>query len=160
MTDIFNIQSELNILLFALPKLVVATICGAIVGWEREKKNKVAGLRTIILICAGSAIFTIASFLARDIYNLGDPTRILSTIVTGIGFLGGGVILRNDDKVIGLTTAAFIWTISAIGILCGMGFILTPIVMTTGLIAVSTYFERVEKYIKQNNDKKDNEIRN
>lgn len=153
MTSFFNIQSELDILVFALPKLVIATICGAIVGWEREKKNKVAGLRTIILICSGSAIFTIASFLAKDVYHLTDPTRILSTIVTGIGFLGGGVILRNDDKVIGLTTAAFIWTISAIGILCGMGFILMPIVLTIGLVAVSTSFERVEKYIKQKNDK-------
>lgn len=153
MTDIFNLHQEIDILLFSIPKLLVATICGAIVGWEREKKNKVAGLRTIILICSGSAIFTIASFLAKDVYHLTDPTRILSTIVTGIGFLGGGVILRNDDKVIGLTTAAFIWTISAIGILCGMGFILMPIVLTIGLVAVSTSFERVEKYIKQKNDK-------
>lgn len=153
MTDIFNLHQELEILLFSIPKLLVATICGAIVGWEREKKNKVAGLRTIILICSGSAIFTIASFLAKDVYHLTDPTRILSTIVTGIGFLGGGVILRNDDKVIGLTTAAFIWTISAIGILCGMGFIIMPIVLTIGLVAVSTSFERVEKYIKQKNDK-------
>lgn len=154
MNDIFNLQTELDILYFSLPKIIIATICGSIVGWEREKKNKVAGLRTIILICAGSAIFTIASFLARDIYHLADPTRILSTIVTGIGFLGGGVILRNDDKVIGLTTAAFIWTISAIGILCGMGFILSPIILTVGLVAVSTYFEKVEKFIHKNNDKK------
>lgn len=153
MQDIFNLNQEIDILLFSIPKLLVATICGAIVGWEREKKNKVAGLRTIILICSGSAIFTISSFLAKDVYHLTDPTRILSTIVTGIGFLGGGVILRNDDKVIGLTTAAFIWTISAIGILCGMGFIIMPIVLTIGLVAVSTSFERVEKYIKQKNDK-------
>ncbi len=155
MINIFDIHKELDILMFSLPKLIVATICGAIVGWEREKKNKVAGLRTIILISAGSCIFTIGSFLATDIYKLSDPTRVISTIVTGIGFLGGGVILRNDDKVIGLTTAAFIWTISAIGILCGMGFILTPIVLTIGLIVVSIYFEGVERFIKQNNDKKD-----
>jgi len=73
MTDIFNLNQEIQILLYSLPKLIVATICGSIVGWEREKKNKVAGLRTIILICAGSAIFTIASFLAKDIYHLADP---------------------------------------------------------------------------------------
>jgi putative Mg2+ transporter-C (MgtC) family protein len=158
--NIFDLHKEIDILFYSIPKLVIATICGAIVGWEREKKNKVAGLRTIILICAGSAIFTIGSFLASEIYHLSDPTRILSTIVTGIGFLGGGVILRNDDKVIGLTTAAFIWTISAIGILCGMGFILTPIILTIGLVAVSSYFEGVERFIKQNNEKKDNENRN
>lgn len=155
MSNFFNIESELNTLYYAFPKILVATICGGIVGWDREKKNKIAGLRTIILICVGSAIFTIASFLAKEIYNLSDPTRILSTIVTGIGFLGGGVILRNDDRVVGVTTAAFIWTISAIGILCGMGLILTPILLTIGLVTVSSYFEGVERYIKEKNKKSD-----
>jgi len=155
MSNFFNIESELNTLYYAFPKILVATICGGIVGWDREKKNKIAGLRTIILICVGSAIFTIASFLAKEIYNLSDPTRILSTIVTGIGFLGGGVILRNDDRVVGVTTAAFIWTISAIGILFGMGLILTPILLTIGLVTVSSYFEGVERYIKEKNKKSD-----
>lgn len=154
MKSIFDLQYELSILYYVFPKILIATICGAIVGWDREKKNKVAGLRTIILICAGSSIFTVGSFLASDLYQLSDPTRILSTIVTGIGFLGGGVILRNDDKVIGITTAAFIWTISAIGILCGMGFIISPILLTIGLVSVSSYFEKVEKYIHQKNDKR------
>lgn len=153
MKQFFDISQELDILYYVIPKIIVATICGAIVGWDREKKNKFAGLRTIILICAGSAIFTIASFLASEFYHLSDPTRMLSTIVTGIGFLGGGVIFRNEDKVVGITTAAFIWTISAIGILCGMGLILSPILLTIGLVTVSHYFENVEKYIKQKNDK-------
>lgn len=153
MTIFFDFSYELEILYYVIPKIIIATICGAIVGWEREKKNKVAGLRTIILICAGSAIFTVSSFLASEIYHLSDPTRILSTIVTGIGFLGGGVIMRNDDKIVGITTAAFIWSISAIGILCGMGFIISPILLTIGLVTVSHYFENVEKYIKENQEK-------
>ena len=139
---------ELEILFFVLPKILVATICGAIIGWEREIKNKVAGLRTIILICAGSAIFTMTSFISSQYFGSPDPTRILSTIVTGIGFLGGGVIMRHDDKIVGITTAAFIWSISAIGILCGMGFTLAPISLTVGLLLVSWSFEKVEKYIK------------
>lgn len=155
MTNFFNLNTELDILYYVIPKIITATICGSIVGWDREKKGKVAGLRTIILICAGSAIFTVASFIANEICHLSDPTRILSTIVTGIGFLGGGVILRNDDKVIGITTAAFIWTISAIGILCGMGLIISPILLTIGLVSVSSYFEGVEKYIKEKSDKVD-----
>jgi len=154
MTDIITTSSELEILWYCLPKILIATICGAIVGYDREKKNKVAGLRTNILICVGSSIFTITSLLLAH-YSNSDPTRILSTIVTGIGFLGGGVIMKTEDKIIGMTTAAFIWVVSAIGILCGMGATLTPIILTIGLILVSKFFERVEKYIKEKNIRKD-----
>jgi putative Mg2+ transporter-C (MgtC) family protein len=154
MKDIFTLTQELEVLKYIFPKIIIATICGAIIGWERERKNKVAGLRTNVLICVGSAIFTIISFLAAQYYNISDPTRILSTIVTGIGFLGGGVIMKHDDRIIGMTTAAFIWTISAIGILCGMGFIISPILLTIGLLTISLYFEKVERYIKKDIDKK------
>ncbi len=142
--DIYN---ELAILLPITIKILVATICGSLVGWEREKKNKFAGLRTNLLICVGSAIFTIGSFYAGTLYNV-DPTRILSTIVTGMGFLGGGVIMRDNDKMIGITTAAFIWVISGIGILAGMGLVLIPIILTIGLLIVTRYFEKVERYIR------------
>lgn len=147
MTDIISPSSEMTILIFCLPKILVATICGAIIGYEREKKNKVAGLRTITLICVGSAMFTVASLILSQLSN-SDPTRILSTIVTGIGFLGGGVIMKTEDKIVGVTTAAFIWVVSAIGIICGMGGTLTPILLTVGLLVTSMLFEKVEKYIK------------
>lgn len=143
-------MSELIIFLLAIPKVLAATACGALVGWERERRNKVAGIRTNILICVGSCIFTMASFLAAQ--QTGDPTRILSTIVTGIGFLGAGAIIQNKDKITGLTTAAFIWTISAIGILCGMGLWLTPIMLTIGLITISHLFEGVEEWIKKDSE--------
>ena len=141
-------SNELSIILPMCLKVLVATICGAIVGWKREKKNKVAGLRTNILICVESAIFTIGSFYATSLYG-GDPTRILSTIVTGMGFLGGGVIMKEGDRIIGITTAAFIWVISAIGILSGMGLILIPILLTFGLLTLSILFEKVEKNMKK-----------
>jgi putative Mg2+ transporter-C (MgtC) family protein len=134
-----------------LLKILIATICGTLVGWERESKNKFAGLRTNVLICVGSAIFTIGSFYAGTIYHV-DPTRIISTIVTGVGFLGGGVIMIDRDKVIGITTAAFIWVVSGIGILCGMGLILTPIIITIGLLIVITLFEKVERFIRNDRD--------
>ena len=98
-----NMTNEIVMLLPILTKILISTICGAIVGYERELKNKSAGLRTIILISVGSCLFTIASFVAAQ--YVGDPTRILSTIVTGIGFLGGGVIVQHEDKLIGITTA-------------------------------------------------------
>ena len=131
-------------------KVLISTICGAIVGYERELKNKSAGLRTIILICVGSCLFTVASFAAAQ--YTGDPTRILSTIVTGIGFLGGGVIVQHEDKLIGITTAAFIWVVSAIGILCGLGMIITPILLTLGLVTMSTILAKYERKIRNDRD--------
>lgn len=142
-----NIDSEiLNISL--LIKVVIATICGAIIGYDREVKHKVAGLRTNILICVGCAIFTAFAFDITEIMKATDPTRIIGQIITGIGFLGAGVIVKQEDKVVGVTTAAFIWVISAIGVLVGFGAIITPIVLSIGLLFVSRIFERVEKYIK------------
>lgn len=141
-------DQELQLLYFVLPKILIATICGAIIGWEREKKNKVAGLRTNVLICVGSAIFTVASLLLSQYFN-SDPSRIISTIATGIGFIGGGVIMKNDNRVTGMTTAAFIWVVSAIGILCGMGASIMPIVLTAGLLGVSKIFQSIEIYYKE-----------
>ena len=89
----------------------------------------------------------IGSFYAGTLYDV-DPTRILSTIVTGMGFLGGGVIMRDNDKMIGITTAAFIWVISGIGILAGMGLVIIPVVLTIGLLVVTSLFEKVERYIR------------
>ena len=149
---LIDFYKEIEMLAPISIKILVATICGALVGWERETKNKFAGLRTNLLICVGSAIFTIGSFYAADLYNIADPTRILSTIVTGMGFLGGGVIMRDRDKIIGITTAAFIWVISGIGILCGMGLIVIPIVLTIGLLLVSRFFEKVERQIRKGFD--------
>jgi putative Mg2+ transporter-C (MgtC) family protein len=142
-----NISNEIVMLLPIAMKVLVSTICGAIVGYERELKNKSAGLRTIILICVGSCLFTVASFAAAQ--YTGDPTRILSTIVTGIGFLGGGVIVQHEDKLIGITTAAFIWVVSAIGILCGLGLVITPILLTLGLVTMSTVLAKYERKIRK-----------
>lgn len=143
-----DINFELSIILSVAIKIIVATICGGIIGWDRERKNKVAGLRTNILICVGSAIFTIGSFYTASLYGA-DPTRIISTIVTGMGFLGGGVIMKEGDRIIGITTAAFIWVCSAIGILAGMGMFIIPIVLTFGLLFLSYLFEKVEKNMKR-----------
>ena len=134
---------EIELLYTVLPKILAATVCGAIIGWDREKKNKVAGLRTIVLITVGSCIFTLGAFLIES--NVpSDPSRIISTIVTGIGFLGGGVIIKHNDKILGVTTAAFIWVVSGIGILCGLGLVILPFVLTLGLLAVSMILGKIE----------------
>ena len=142
-----------TLLPFLLPKIIVATICGAIIGYDREIKQKAAGIRTNILICVGCALLTGYSFLIKDTIVNTDPTRIIGQIITGIGFMGAGSIMRSDNKLVGVTTAAFIWVVSAIGVLVGMGAIITPIIISIGLVIISRFFERVEKFIKSKNTK-------
>ncbi|UCC59872.1 MAG: MgtC/SapB family protein [Dehalococcoidia bacterium] len=116
-------------------RLVIAALLGGIVGIEREHAEKPAGLRTLLLVCTGSALFTIAS-----IYGFGgasDAARVAAGIVAGIGFLGAGTILRSERGVVGITTAATIWTVAAIGLAVGAGLYLVAIVTTViALIAL------------------------
>jgi putative Mg2+ transporter-C (MgtC) family protein len=99
-------------------KLLLAFVLGGIIGVDREYMNKAAGLRTLILISLGSCLFTIFSIVITE----GTPDRIASNIVTGIGFLGAGVIFKEDNRVKGLTTAASIWVTAAIGMGVGGGY--------------------------------------
>ncbi len=108
------------------PKLVVALFCGGLIGLERELKNKSAGIKTNMLICVGSMLFTSISMMVafegvEEGGKSGDPGRIGAQIVSGIGFLGGGAILQSKENVVGLTTAASIWLVAAIGMLVGIG---------------------------------------
>jgi putative Mg2+ transporter-C (MgtC) family protein len=104
----------------AIGLTLAAILCGAIVGAERERLEKPAGLRTLVLVCLGSAVFTMSSFLFTS--TTGDSGRVAAQIVTGIGFLGGGVILREAAGVKGTTTAASIWITAAMGMVVGAGW--------------------------------------
>jgi putative Mg2+ transporter-C (MgtC) family protein len=101
-----------------------AIICGAFIGIERERKGKPAGFRTNILICLGSCLYMMVSefILQRTGLNNGDLTRIASQVVTGIGFLGAGTIIQSRGTIMGLTSAATIWVVAAIGLFIGAGF--------------------------------------
>ena len=106
-------------------KLLLAFALGGLVGLERERHNQPAGLRTHIILCVGATLITIVSIqMSRDLGNdrLTDPTRIAAQIVSGIGFLGGGAILRLGATVRGLTTAACIWTVTGVGMAVGAGY--------------------------------------
>jgi putative Mg2+ transporter-C (MgtC) family protein len=103
-------------------RLVLATVLGAIIGYQRERSGKEAGLRTNILICMGSALFTVISLYG---FAGSDPSRIAAGIVTGIGFIGAGIILhREGGHVVGLTTAATTWAMAGIGMAAGAGLYL------------------------------------
>jgi putative Mg2+ transporter-C (MgtC) family protein len=139
----------LPLMTFILPKILVATICGLVIGYDREIKQKVAGIRTNILICVGCTILTSISFYLAKSNPMIDPTRIIGQIITGIGFLGAGVIMKHDDKIVGVTTAAFIWVASAMGIMvAAVDSFLLPITLTIGLLLTSRFFEKIENFIK------------
>ena len=113
-------------------RLLMAAVIGGVIGFEREHAEKPAGLRTLLLVCVGSTLFTITS-----IYGFGgasDAARVAAGIVAGIGFLGAGTILRSEHGVVGITTAATIWTVAAIGLALGTGLYLVAAV--TSVIAL------------------------
>ncbi len=108
-----------------ITRLLFSAAAAAIIGWEREKVHKPAGLRTHMLVSVGATLITLVSI---DAIQGGDPGRLAAGIVTGMGFLGAGTIFRDKDHVRGLTTAASIWAVSGIGIAVGTGYYLAALV--------------------------------
>lgn len=129
-------------------RILIAVLIGMIIGMEREYKNKDAGLRTLTLICIGSCVFTLLSMIISP----QTPDRIASNIVTGIGFLGGGVIFKSDNGVNGLTTAATIWVTSALGMTVASGYLLIAAVGTLSVLGVLFLLTMIEKYIDKINE--------
>ena len=136
-----------------LGKLTLATILGGVIGWEREASGKAAGLRTNILICVGAALLTELSMVFGTLVSASgqpsDPARIAAQIVTGIGFLGAGTIMQAKGNVTGLTTAATLWVVAAIGMTVGAGAFLeatgTTLLVLSVLWPLAWIEERVEE---------------
>lgn len=122
-----------------LEKVGIAVLCGGMLGLERQYKNKIAGFRTIILICVGSALFTI---VAKQGNNLSAMN-----IVTGVGFIGAGVIFKDNIEVTGLTTAAVIWASAGIGMVDGAGNYWLAIIATLVILVVLIGFGILERFI-------------
>lgn len=129
-------------------KLLVALLLGALLGAEREYKSRNIGFRTIILITLGSTFFTILSLV---IAGTGDPSRVASNIVTGIGFLGAGAIFRDGISVRGVTTASVIWVSAAIGMACGLGQYEFAVMVTFTVLIVLLGFAGVQNFIDRYN---------
>ena len=138
-------------------RLGIATLLGAVLGLERELRGQPAGLRTHILVSLGSALFTLASLyvalpLSGTTMDQGvraDVTRIASQVVVGIGFLGGGSILRHGTNVKGLTTAANLWLTASIGLSCGIGFYLGAALTTLLALFALSGLRPLERVIRQ-----------
>ena len=126
----------------------VAALCGAIIGLERELKQKPAGFRTNILICVGAAIYMCSGLLLINAGGMtGDPGRIAAQVVTGIGFLGAGAIMRTNSGIQGLTTAATIWVNAAIGVAAGGGEYHLAVIATVVTLVVLLVLQPIEKYL-------------
>ncbi len=127
--------------------LVLAVILGGAIGLERELQQKAAGLRTNILICAGAALFTELSLAMTA--EFGDPSRIAAQIVTGVGFLGAGAIIQGRGIVTGLTTAATMWLVAAIGMAVGFGALLEATGTTFLVVLVLVALRPIERWIEK-----------
>ena len=139
LVDIFKLDLMLQ--------LALATILGGAIGLERELGGKPAGLRTNILICMGSALYTKLSITMAG--TTADPTRVAAQIVTGVGFIGAGTILHARGAVVGLTSAATIWVVAAIGVALGGGFYLEACGATLLVIVVLQGLGRVEVFVER-----------
>jgi putative Mg2+ transporter-C (MgtC) family protein len=127
-------------------RLLLATFLGAVIGLQRELSGKEAGLRTNILICLGSALFTVLSIYG---FPNSDPARVAAGVATGIGFIGAGVILhRTGGIVTGLTTAATIWAVASIGMAVGAGLYIVSVV-ATALVLVILFLPHIRRTPKE-----------
>jgi putative Mg2+ transporter-C (MgtC) family protein len=137
----------------SLLRLSLAAVLGGMIGAERELRDREAGLRTHLLVSLGSALFTIVGAYGFDAFLSSgasvvraDPTRIAAQIVTGIGFLGAGAIIRQGLSVRGLTTAATLWVVAAVGMSAGAGYY-SVAVITTALVLIALYPLRILAYL-------------
>lgn len=142
---------------FELCQILLACLCGFLIGFERQIHGASAGVRTYTLVCLGSCLFGIVSTHANGAayyQSIADPTRIAAQIVSGVGFLGAGIIFKDNNKVHGLTTAANIWVCASIGLAIAFEMVLIPLA-TTGLVIFILslnrfkWFKRIENYFSK-----------
>ncbi len=145
MSDVSSIATSWSQIDWVVYRTAAAVLLGAVVGMEREFRDKPAGLRTLILISVGACVFSmISSVMAGPMV---DKTRIAAQIVTGVGFLGAGSILRSTKAVYGLTTAASIWMVAALGLACGFGEYVIALIGTMATLSVLILFHKLARQI-------------
>jgi putative Mg2+ transporter-C (MgtC) family protein len=140
-----NLRSSVPAPLSEVTLVVIAFLCGTVVGLERERNDKPAGLRTIVLICVGSTIFTLAS--VSPALGQREPARIAAQIVTGVGFLGAGAILRDRFTITGLTTAATVWATAGVGMVVGAGYATAGVGLSVTILLTLSALKRIEERV-------------
>ena len=129
-------------------RLLLAFALGAVLGFERERVDKPAGLRTHILVSLGSCLFTILSLTA---FPGSDPARVAAYVVAGIGFIGAGTILQTRERIVGITTAASLWVAASIGMAAGAGFYILAII-TTAIAYLTLSLRILEKLARKSSE--------
>lgn len=130
-------------------RLLIAGVLGGLVGFEREYSNRPAGLRTHIVVCIGSALVMVTAEFILEKYNgriAVDPTRMGAQVISGIGFLGAGTILRTGNSIRGLTTAAGVWAVACIGLACGSGFYIGALIATAFTVVTLLLTHPLERW--------------
>ena len=128
-------------------RLALGVALGGAIGWERELQRQPAGFRTHSLVALGACIFTVISAFAFS--GVGDPARIAAQVVTGIGFIGAGTIIRHEGSVRGLTTAASLWAVAGVGMASGAGLYVVAIGATVLIVVVLALFDWLEALLKR-----------
>ena len=131
-----------------LVRLGIALIVGLIIGFERQWHHKRTGLKTNMLVSTGAAIFVLLSIKIMETNLNIDVSRIIAQVVTGVGFLGAGVIFREGSDVHGLTSAATIWCSAAIGCMAAMGYFVESLICTVLVVVVNSFLEPLDNYLK------------
>ena len=157
-----------QMILSTVLRSIAAVIIGGLIGSERARHGRAAGMRTHILVCLGACMTSMTSIFAADMYGIGgDSFRIPAQVVSGIGFLGAGmIILKNNNTITGLTTAAGVWTTATIGIALGYGYYAGAVTVTALFLSTIVLFARLERkrksaeviYIEIDNAYKVNEV--
>ena len=127
-------------------RIVLAIALGSMIGFEREKYGRPAGLRTHMIVCVASTLAMLISIFG---FSSGDPARLAAQVISGIGFIGAGTIIRGDKDITGITTAATIWICAIIGLACGAGYYFSAILTTLSVLFILSSFIKVESKLSR-----------
>lgn len=131
-------------------KILTALLLGGLIGFDREQKMKSAGIKTNMMICLGATLYTAISLLNHEGSNtISDPNRVAAQVVSGIGFLGAGAIIRGGGTIVGLTTAATIWVVAAIGVTIGSGYPVIATLFTLTILCVLRFLNPLYKLLER-----------
>ena len=143
-----------------LKRILLAALLGGIIGFERERAHKVAGLRTHVLVCVSATLLTLMAIYGFDQSTPDSISRIIANVILGVGFIGGGAIVRQETHIMGTTTAATLWTVAAIGLSIGVGFTFAAVLVTLLGYLTLTILWRIEVKMSGKNHQDEIQVAN
>ena len=139
----------MSVYIIATLKVLYATVVGALIGYERERKGKPAGIKTHSLVCLSACIVTLVGIMTFKDTNIGDPMRLPAQVISGIGFIGAGVIMNKNNVIFGLTSAAGLWLAGCMGVVIGSDYTFISIPAIIAYILISRVFPIIEDKMKR-----------